>query len=38
MSKSGGYNSIYPTTPGFQNPYQIDNGVGGTEDISWMLY
>jgi len=21
----------------FQNPYQIDNGVGGVEDISWVL-
>jgi len=23
--------------PGFSNPYQIDNGMGGTEDISWLL-
>ena len=23
--------------PGFQNPYQLDNGVGGVEDISWLL-
>jgi hypothetical protein len=37
MSKTG-YNSIYPTAPnGFQNPYQIDNGIGGVEDISWMF-
>ena len=21
----------------FQNPYQMDNGMGGTEDISWLL-
>jgi hypothetical protein len=23
--------------PGFSNPYQIDNGMGGIEDISWLL-
>jgi hypothetical protein len=37
MSKTG-YNSIYPVSPsGFQNPYQIDNGNGGIEDIRWLL-
>jgi hypothetical protein len=38
MSRTGGYNSLYPTSPNFQNPYQIDNGIGGKEDISWMMY
>jgi len=28
------YSSIQP---GFQNPYQIENGMGGTEDIRWLL-
>lgn len=38
MSRTG-YDSIYPTFPsGQRNPYQIDNGMGGTEDISWVLY
>jgi hypothetical protein len=37
FSKTG-YSDIYPTMPGgFSNPYQIDNGVGGIEDISWMF-
>jgi len=29
-----GYNSIQP---GFQNPYQMDDGMGGIENISWLL-
>ena len=38
MSRTG-YDSIYPTFPsGQRSPYQIDNGMGGTEDISWVLY
>jgi hypothetical protein len=23
--------------PGFSNPYQMNNGIGGTEDISWLV-
>jgi hypothetical protein len=30
----GMYNNIQP---GFQNPYQINDGTGGVEDISWLL-
>jgi hypothetical protein len=30
--------SMYTNLPhDFQNPYQIDNGAGGIEDISWLL-
>ena len=37
MSKTG-YDSIYPTMPGgFINPYEIDNGMGGKEDITWLF-
>jgi hypothetical protein len=33
-STPGMYNNIQS---GFQNPYQMDNGMGGVENISWLL-
>lgn len=37
FSKTG-YDSLYPTfNSGYNNPYQIDNGNGGIEDITWLL-
>jgi hypothetical protein len=29
--------NIYSSTHFNSNPYQIDNGVGGTEDVSWLF-
>jgi hypothetical protein len=32
------YPNKYPThNPNFQNPYQMDDGMGGTENITWLL-
>jgi hypothetical protein len=32
------YNNKYSVhSPNFQNPYRMDDGIGGTESITWLL-
>ena len=37
MSNNAYDNKYSVHSPNFQNPYRMDNGIGGTESITWLL-